>query len=342
MNVRRVLVAIVALAWLIGVVRAQVIVPGGGGTFNGGAVTGATSFLDGANFQIKNTADPTKILQFDLSGVTTGNTITAFTAGGTAGAPTITFPNVVAYANNGWVGTNAGDLIGFNGARLGFNSGGAVSSATTTLDAFFTREAAAILQAGADVNGVAVNQTLKAPDGITGTDIKGASLTLSPGIGTGAAVSNPLTLNRQNVKATGTSAQTYSPAVLICPTKILSNTSGTVQTIATVTTTSTTAGGLTWEYTTVASNGTVLDSNTGDVNVAWNNNAGTVAAAASAALGDVSSVASGTLATTPTVTVATNVISLKYTPTWTVIVPTTVTGFAKFFLDTSADTVVCQ
>lgn len=40
------------------------------------AFVGANSFLDGANFQLKNTATPTKILQFDLSGLVGTRTAT--------------------------------------------------------------------------------------------------------------------------------------------------------------------------------------------------------------------------------------------------------------------------
>lgn len=205
----------------------------------------------------------------------------------------------------------------------------------------FNREAIGVLQLGQDVNGAAVNQTIKGHDGITGTDILGASLTLSPGRGTGAANSGSIILNRDLRAATGTTAQTQAPSYISCPSKILSNTSATVQAIATITTTSTTAGAIKVFFTSVASNGTLLDADAGEVYVAWNNNAGTVAATASATVGSANSVASGTLTTLPTVTVATNVVTVNYTPTWTVIVPTVVTGYATFEVN-GVNSVSCQ
>lgn len=273
---------------------------------------------------------------------------------GAVGTPAYSFTNDI---DTGlWWRTAGAMEYSSNGAHtISFNNGGgitlgsarqvgwtSVAAPTNALDAFFERDAAATVQLGADVNGAAITQTLKAHDGITGTDIAGARLTLAPGLGTGAAVSNPLTLNRVVTRATGTTAQTYSPAFVSCPTKILSNTSATAQTIATITTTSTTGGNVTVDYTTVANNGTLQNTDSGLVKVSWNNNAGTVAAAMTAVALQSDSDASGTLATTPTATVATNVVSIRFTPTWVTIVPTTVTGWATFTLHTSGDTVACQ
>lgn len=234
--------------------------------------------------------------------------------------------------------TVTGVKVPSNG-QYGFTSSSAMTGAE---DLTLRRTAAASLQLGGDVNGAPINQSFRAHNGITGTDIKGASLTLAGGLGTGAAASNPLTLNRVVVKATGTTAQTYSPAMVVCPTKILSNTSATVQAIATITTTSTTAGSVTMDYATTANNGTLQDQDSGVVKVSWNNNAGTVAAAMTAVVLQSDSDASGTLATTPTTTVATNVVTINFTPTWVTIVPTTVTGYATFLVHSGADTVVCQ
>jgi len=104
------------------------LVPSGGGTFTGGAVTGATSFLDAANFQIKNTADPTKIVQFDASGITTGNTITGLTFGGTTAAPTVTLPRAI--IQEGTVGTPALGWGGVTGLYRISSSNFAISQAS--------------------------------------------------------------------------------------------------------------------------------------------------------------------------------------------------------------------
>lgn len=271
---------------------------------------------------------------------------------GASGAPAIKFAtgtNAGFYnraANRITVTGGGAQVIEFDNSAMYLASGTPIyflsGALGTGIGTAITQETTATVQLGEDVNGAPVNQTLKAHDGITGTDVKGASLTLSPGLGTGAAVSNPLTLNRVVTKATGTTAQTYSPAMVVCPTKILSNTSATAQTIATITTTSTTGGAVTVDYSVVANNGTLQDTDSGVVKVAWNNNAGTVAATMSAVALQTDSDASGTLATTPTATVATNVVSIKFTPTWVTIVPTTVTGWATFTIHSSGDTVACQ
>ena len=247
---------------------------------------------------------------------------------------------------NGVVSTGAGDVtFKFTNTQYAFLRGNpgriTINDNAGINPVILTRGGAASLQMGTDVNGAAVAQIFSAHKGITGTDIAGASLTLAPGTGTGAAVSGSLILNRDLVGATGTTSQTQAPSYISCPTKILSNTSATVQTMATITTTSTTGGSIKMFFTVVANNGTLQDTDAGEIIIGWNNNAGTVAAAASAVYGQMDSDASGTLATTPTVTFATNVVSVKFTPTWVTIVPTTVTGFATFEVN-GVNTVACQ
>lgn len=75
-------------------------------------------------------------------------------------------------------------------------------------DAILARDAAASIQMGVDVNGAAVNQTFKAHDGITGTDVAGASLTIAGGRGTGAGTGASVILSTATTLATGITAQT--------------------------------------------------------------------------------------------------------------------------------------
>jgi len=88
-------------------------------------------------------------------------------------------------------------------------------SIATSLDTILGREAAATLQMGSDVNGAAVNQTFKAHDGITGTDVSGANLTIAAGRGTGAGTGGTLIFQTAPVGSTGTTAQTLATVLTL-------------------------------------------------------------------------------------------------------------------------------
>ncbi len=229
------------------------------------------------------------------------------------------------------------------GGYVGWSSS---SVPTGTINTFLqnnTAGSAGTLQMGQDVNGAPVNQTFKAHDGVTGTDRAGAKLTLGGGVGTGNAASAPVQINRANEVASGTTIQSSSQAMIVCPSRAIGTTSAVALTMATVTTTSATAGGVTMFYNTTVSDNTLLDSDTGSVSVSWNNNAGTVAATMGTTNNPVQSNASGTLASTPTVTVATNVVSFKLTPTWATIVPTGGRASVTFMVHgTGTDTIACN
>lgn len=132
------LVVFGAAMWFPDTVLAQLATGGGGGTFNGGAVTGATSFLDGANFQVKNTADQTKILQFDVSGVTTGNTVTPFVLSGTSVGP------AVLYDAGSFLMSATGVFTSWSGGSIGFASNATLTSASTA-DVAWRRLAAGVM-----------------------------------------------------------------------------------------------------------------------------------------------------------------------------------------------------
>jgi hypothetical protein len=142
---------------------------------------------------------------------------------------------------NALINTGAG-ILGFqaNGnTRVGVDNGGITLSNNfvawgtnfTSQDVFLAREAAATLQMGVDVNGAAVAQTLKAHDGITGTDVAGANFTLAAGRGTGAGTGGNLILQAAPALGTGTTGQTLSTRQLIVgKQKSLSTTSATTTT----------------------------------------------------------------------------------------------------------------
>ena len=106
-------------------------------------------------------------------------------------------------------------------------------SAYNVNDVILMREAAAILQLGVDVNGAAVAQTLKAHDGITGTDIAGANLTLAGGRGTGAGTAGNLRIQTAVPVTTGTTAQILADRELFVgkPRSVADNTATTLFTI---------------------------------------------------------------------------------------------------------------
>lgn len=108
--------------------------------------------------------------------------------------------------------TGAGPRLRLQAAGLiGWSS----TSALTSSDTVLTRDSAATLQMGSDVNGAPTAQALKAHDGITGTDIAGANLTLAGGRGTGAGAGGNVILQAAPALATGTTAQTLADRQVI-------------------------------------------------------------------------------------------------------------------------------
>lgn len=303
----------------------------------------------GTNVEIGSTSNDanagtggTSVCIGNLCSITNGANNTAI---GSSASTSTGVQNVVVGSGANVSGGSAGAIaIGYQAAASG-NFGIALGqSSAATANTFVAGSAAGFT---ADVyfgkgitNTSATAYTIHGTGG-SGSDNVGGNLILAPGIGTGTANGGVAIINRNLRTTTGSTTQAQTPSYISCPSKILSNTSATVQAIATITTTTTSAGAIQAFFTVTASNGTLLDSDAGEIHVAWNNNAGTVAATASAVVGAANSVASGTLATTPTVTVATNVVTLNYTPTWTVIVPTVVTGYVTIAVN-GVNTVACQ
>lgn len=116
--------------------------------------------------------------------------------------------------NNNILLNSSGIQTGNGAQALRFGTG----SAAGTMDTIIRRAAAATVQLGTDVNGSPVAQTFKAHDGITGTDIGGANLTITSGKGTGAGTVSSLIFQTPAVLSTGTTVQTLTTRLTLVET----------------------------------------------------------------------------------------------------------------------------
>lgn len=97
--------------------------------------------------------------------------------------------------------------------KFGWENNG--SAGGGTLDTILLRAAAATIQAGADVNGAAIAQTIQAANAITGTNVAGASLTARPGVGTGTGTISSFIVQSPTLGTTGTTAQTQATRLTV-------------------------------------------------------------------------------------------------------------------------------
>lgn len=209
-------------------------------------------------------------------------------------------------------------------AKLGFSS--TTSPQTDVADAFFTREAAATVQMGVDVNGAAVAQTLKAHDGITGSNIVGANLTLASGRGTGNAAASSVHLQVPAMLATGTTAQVLADRWVACESKTLSNTTATLTNIASVALASNSGGAARISVSVRCDDGTNFDSDMVTSYVAFVNKATVVTIGTPVTTVTAAANNSGSCTVAPTFTAGTNSVDINVTPVIAVITPTTVTA----------------
>jgi hypothetical protein len=185
------------------------------------------------------------------------------------------------------------------------------SSLRLNTDTTLSREAAAIFQLGLDVNGATVANTLKAGDGITGTNVSGAALTLAGGRATGSAAGGDLRLQGSAALASGTTAQTLGDRMYIrAQQKTLTESAATAFAQVSVASGAFTGGEV--NYTIVASDGTDHQSRHGRINFSAVNKAGTETCVMAPGTvdqttdGNAGAISSGTLtyavtcATTPT------------------------------------------
>ncbi len=174
-----------------------------------------------------------------------------------------------------------------------------------------------------------------------GSDVNGGSITIAPGNGTGAAAGSSANINRNLIRATSSTAQTGVNAITVCESKILSNTSATVTTLATIGLASNTAGGATVTITVTADDGTNFDAETQSANLSFVNKAGTFTVSTPTIAASSAANNSGSATIGFTATGASSLISLKVTPVFTTIVPTTVTAYIEVN-NHSAGAVTCQ
>lgn len=225
-------------------------------------ITGTWTFPDEGAFSIIDETVATKVLRFNLDGVTAANTIT-LTFTGTAAAPVLAIGGATIGHNgtNSNVTSTAGGILFTPGLNtlfvattphVGLRSNAyfgwsATTDPTAALDAILFREAAATIQFGLDVNGSAVAQTLKAHDGITGTDVAGANFTLAGGRGTGAGAPGVVRIQTAVPLATGTTAQTLQDSMVLGKVVTLTEAGGAEEVIR-ITTATTQSFGLELSY----------------------------------------------------------------------------------------------
>lgn len=175
--------------------------------------------------------------------------------------------NTIVTMGSGLAGANGLIVVGAHMLQFNNTAGG-------TPDLSLSRQGGAILQLGVDVNGSAVAQTIKAHDGITGTDIAGANLTLSGGTGTGTGVGGNVITQTSPSLATGTTQQTAAARMVqVAKPKALTAASATSVVLFAVA--ASTVGGGHLEYTVRADDGTDFQVRSGRVGWAVVNKAGT-------------------------------------------------------------------
>lgn len=207
---------------------------------------------------------------------------------------------------------------------IGFSS--ATNLTDSSVDTFFTREAAATMQMGADVNGAAVAQSLKAPDAITGSNVKGGDFTLASGRGTGNAAASSFHIQVPSMLATGTTAQVLADRFVACETKTLSNTTATTTNIASVALASNSGGGVRISVSVRCDDGTNFDSDVVTSYVAFVNKAGALTIGTAVTTASAAANNSGSCTVAPTFTAGTNSVDINVTPVIGTITPTTTTA----------------
>jgi hypothetical protein len=275
---------------------------------------------------------------------------------GTKSAPAYSFTGFTNYGlyNNSasssvFLAANGTPVLAATTARLtvganqtvGWSSGSDPEAAGP--DAMFTRSTTATIHLGAASAAVPVAQTLGAQGARAGTDsdTAGMPFTIRPSLGTGLGAGDQVSLARSLMGTTGSAVHATANAITVCESKTLSNTSATTATFATIGLASNSGGGATVFITLVASDGTNFDSETQSVNLSYVNKATVMTVSTPTITASSAANNSGSATIGFTATGASPTISLKVTPVYGTIVPTTVTMYAEIN-NHGAGAVSCQ
>lgn len=165
--------------------------------------------------------------------------------------------------------------------------------------------------------------------GGTDSNVAGASGTLKPGIGTGLGAGTKLCIQRDIMGATGSTAQNTIDGYCVGPSKTLSNTSATAQSLANISVPSNSAGGVFGTITVTCTDGTNFDSETQSFNVSYVNKATVLTVGTPAITTSTAANNSGSCTAGITAVAGTNSVDIKVTPAFTTIVPTIVTSYIE-------------
>jgi hypothetical protein len=198
-------------------------------------------------------------------------------------------------------------------------------------DSFFGRDSARVLRVGNAALAAPQANTLQVGESSrsgTDTDTAGSSGSIRPGDGTGLGAATKLCLQRNIMgSATASTAQTQIDGYCVGPSKKLSNTSATAQSLVNISVPSNSAGGVEGTITITCTDGTNFDAETQSFNTSFVNKAGTLTVTAPVITATTAANNSGSCTAGITAVAGTNSVDIKVTPVLSTIVPTTVTSY---------------
>lgn len=243
---------------------------------------------------------------------TTGRAL-SLAAGSSAGAANAGALTAVGGSVSG--ASQSGGLASITGGN-GMDSGSAAEhGASIVANAGTGNAGGSVAISGGDVSGGVANQTGGAISFVVGRSA-----------GAGAAGASDITMKTGFTGASGTALQTLGERFRICGHSVtMSTTTATATGIVIINMGGNGGGGCIVLYEVVASDGSNINTATGQFTVSCSEKAGVVTATASSLVGEISNNNSGTLsAGAISTTIASNQVTVKIAPTWGTIVPTSV------------------